>query len=569
MDSVQRMFYFSLSFLLFLVFILKFKLQDSVALNKLILIPVLLFPLTFLTAFFNDSTFLLPLQLSNLIVPLTIILQTIVMMVILGEEKFFRVTSIAVVIVSTLFSIVGLFEVFQINLIPLPSIIPPGSTLGHRSFAAEYLLSSLPFFLILNEYLNKNKKIILMLTALINVSFLLFTRNRGAIVILIVITILYFVFILTRKDRKQRLKNVTAALLVLLVSFLISLIPVKGTERPYIDSTASSFFDPEFKSNVFRIKFWETSLQMIEENPLTGVGVLKWSGYYPKYFGEYFNDDNLTYIHNVHAHNDFLEVFAESGVAACLVFLFIYFIVAYVLFRKIKANSNYFYFLLVFLITAAFSLISFPNHKFSSYFLASVVIGAALISSTSKNKFSLIIKFNNLKSALIILIIAGGIVSYIKLKSEVSFAQAMFLKERAQYSYMLQKLEEVSSIFYPYDASKQPVDYYRGIANYYLRRQSDALENNLSAHQLAPYNPIVLRNLAGSYQLTGKTEKAEEVYHRIQKYFPNYIDAQINLMYVYSNTSQKEKEIELFEKLVKKDPDNPKLLEYKKNYLTK
>jgi O-antigen ligase len=566
MDAIQRMFYFSLSLLLFLVFILKFKNQDNVALNKFILIPMLLFPITFFTSFFNNSASLLALQLSNLIIPFTIILQTIVMMVMLGEEKFFKVTSIAVVIVSTLFSVVGIFEVFQIKFIPLPSIIPPGSTLGHRSFAAEYLLSSLPFFLILNEYLNKDKKVFLMLAALANVSFLLFTRNRGAIVILIVITILYVVFILTRKDKLQRLRNVTATLLVLIVSFLISLIPVKGMDRPDLQSTASSIFDPDFRSNVFRIKFWETSLQMVEENPFTGVGVLKWSGYYPKYFGEYFNDDNLTYIHNIHAHNDFLEVFAENGIAAFVVFLFLYLSVGQVLYKKNKTNSNYFYLLLVFLIIAAFSLISFPNHKFSSYFLAAVATGTALVNLKGKLKYTVSIKFNYLKSALLVLIIAGGIFSYIKLKSEISFAQAMFLKERTQYNYMLQKLGDVSSIFYPYDASKQPIDYYRGIANYYLRRQSEALKNNLSAHQLAPFNPIVLRNLAGSYQLTGNQSKAVEVYNRIRQYFPNYIEAHINLLYLYSKTGQSKKEKELFEELLTKDPESPHLKEYKKKF---
>ena len=136
MDAVQRMFFFSVSFLLFLLFIGKFKFDAAVQLNKLLSILMLIFPFTFLTAIINDSGSLLILKLSDIIVPLTILLQSALLFVMLGEEKFFRVISYSVVVISTLFSIIGVLEVFQLKIIPLPSVIPPGSTLGHRSFAA-------------------------------------------------------------------------------------------------------------------------------------------------------------------------------------------------------------------------------------------------------------------------------------------------------------------------------------------------------------------------------------------------------------------------------------------------
>jgi tetratricopeptide (TPR) repeat protein len=131
---------------------------------------------------------------------------------------------------------------------------------------------------------------------------------------------------------------------------------------------------------------------------------------------------------------------------------------------------------------------------------------------------------------------------------------------------MLQKLENVSRVFYPIDASKQPVDYYRGIANYFLGNQQEALKNNLSAQKLAPFNPIVLRNLAGSYQLNNQPKKALEVYNKIKEYFPNYLEAQINLLYLYSKLGQTDKEKALFEELLQKSPDNPYLIEYKKKF---
>ena len=566
MDAVQRIFFFSVSFLLFLLFIGKFKFDAAVQLNKLLSILILIFPFTFLTAIINDSGSLLILKLSDIIVPLTILLQSALLFVMLGEEKFFRVISYSVVVVSTLFSIIGVLEVFQLKIIPLPSVIPPGSTLGHRSFAAEYLLSTLPFFLILNEYVKKNNKIFLLLAAVINISFLLFTRNRSGIIILVAITLIYIIFILIKKKKGTRIRNLVPVVSVLVISFLISLIPVKGAERPDIESTAKTFFDTDFKSNLLRLNFWNASLQMIKENPLAGIGLYKWSGYYPKYFGEYFNDENLTYVHNIHAHNDFLELFAEDGVSAGLIFLLIYFLTAYSLFRKIKHNEKYFPLLLTFLITSAYSLVAFPNQKFSSFFLAAVVTGIALINSQGEEKNTFKIKFRHLKSKLIILIIIGGSTSYIKLQSEISFGESIFFKDRRQYSYMLQRLESVSKILYPLDASKQPIDYYRGIANYYLGNFKKALSNAQDASEIAPFNPIVLNNVAAAYEAVGALDSTEANFKRIKTLFPNYLKPQFNLLRLYFESGNKKKAELLFNELIAKYPNNPSLLDLKNRY---
>jgi len=504
MDVIQRMFFCSTSLLLLLVllrniYINKNITERNINLNKSLLVIIIIFPLTFLTAFLNGSSDLLILKLSEIIIPLTIILQAGLIFSILGEEKFFKVVSATVVTVSTIFSTIGVLEVFQIKIIQLPSIIPPGSTLGHRSFAAEFLLPSLPFLFLLNEFISKDKKVYLLIAAVINVSFLLFTRNRSGLIILIVAAVLYLVFILMNKQKKDKLKISLTFIGVLIISFLISLLPVKGTERPDFQSTASSLVDTEFKSNVLRLSFWDASVQMIKENPFTGVGLYKWSGYYPKYNREYFNDDNVTHIHSIHAHNDFLELFVENGILSSIVFLLIYVSIIIILLKRSRSNEKYFYLLLTFLITSAYSLVAFPNHKFASYFLACVVAGVALINLDNDERKLLKFKLVNLSWLLLLFVLIGGSTSYIKLISELNYGEAIYLKQRAQFPLMYERLQRISEIFYPFDTSKQPINYYRGIANSYLGNYPAALENNLSGQQLAPYNPILMRNIASSY----------------------------------------------------------------------
>lgn len=566
MDVVQRVFFFATSLLLFLVYVVKIKYEKEIQLNKLLFILIIIFPFTFLTCFFNGSSSLLILQLSDLTIPISILLLSALMLVILGEERFFKVLSYSVVIISTIFSIIGVLEVFQIKVLQLPTIIPPGSTLGHRSFASEYLLPSLPFLLLLKEYLPKDNRKLLFIAGVINISFLLFTRNRAGIIILFVSIIIYILFILLNREKGNRLKSLTPVLGVLLISLSISFIPVKGTERPDLETTASTLFDSDFKSNQLRIKFWEASIEMIKEKPFTGVGFLNWSGNYPKYNGEYFNDENATHIHSIHSHNDFLELFAENGIAAGLTFLLIYISIAILLLKRIKINEQYFPLLLTFLITFAFSLVAFPNHKFASFFLSSVVAGTVLIDSPERKRKSFSLKFTYLKWALLILICIGGITSYIKLKSELLFGESIYLKERGQYPLMYERLEKISVIFYPYDTSKQPVDYYKGIANSYLGRYSEALQNNLHGQELAPFNPILMRNIASSYYSMKKLSKAINQLEKVKNYFPNYLTPQISLLELYSENRESEKEKSLFLELINKFPNNPKLIPYKKKF---
>jgi tetratricopeptide (TPR) repeat protein len=91
----------------------------------------------------------------------------------------------------------------------------------------------------------------------------------------------------------------------------------------------------------------------------------------------------------------------------------------------------------------------------------------------------------------------------------------------------------------------------------------------LSAQELAPFNPLIVRNVAGLYQRVGNKKESVKHYEQIRKYFPNYIDAQINLLYLYSELNQSEKEKVLFDELIKKSPDNPRLLEYKNKFYSK
>ncbi|MCB0751285.1 MAG: O-antigen ligase family protein, partial [Ignavibacteriae bacterium] len=80
-----------------------------------------------------------------------------------------------------------------------------------------------------------------------------------------------------------------------------------------------------------RILMWKVTANMIEENPMFGIGFNKYGDFYNNYQSAYFSaekrDDYEKYVaDNVdYAHNDLLEIFAELGVIGFGLFILILF----------------------------------------------------------------------------------------------------------------------------------------------------------------------------------------------------------------------------------------------------
>ncbi|NNL21340.1 MAG: tetratricopeptide repeat protein [Ignavibacteriaceae bacterium] len=271
-------------------------------------------------------------------------------------------------------------------------------------------------------------------------------------------------------------------------------------------------------------------------------------------------------MHSIHAHSDFLELFAENGFFAPLFYLLLLLTILIILYSRSKNNQLYFYIFISVLATGIFSLVAFPFYKFSSHFLLSVGTGIALHSKNVNSSKAINVSLKKLMWFLGILLLITSITSILKMKSEFDFIRSVQYLRVKDYSMMNQELEKISNVLFPFDASKQPVDYYRGIANYYLGNNDVAMKSNLDAEKVAPYNPIVLQNIAGSYQSLGNYKKSVEMFERVKKLFPHYINPQINLIHAYLQIGEFEKSRKLFESIKKKEPNHPRLQEFRDKF---
>ncbi len=131
----------------------------------------------------------------------------------------------------------------------------------------------------------------------------LLTHSRGAFLALCA-TAMWIAW------RSGRLFRAVMVLLTLAALFPL-LVPESVLER------LSSIGDTKESSNNARLVAWQTALNMIQDNPLLGVGMRNFQPRFREYSVVPVEQLGHTYV----AHNSYLQIWAESGTLAFLVYL--------------------------------------------------------------------------------------------------------------------------------------------------------------------------------------------------------------------------------------------------------
>ena len=118
------------------------------------------------------------------------------------------------------------------------------------------------------------------------------------------------------------------------------------------------------KSTNYRLELWSSAIEIIKDNPFIGVGI----GNYKVNSLEYVKSMLKDYTIPFHTHNDFLQIFSETGILGGL-FYFFFFILPFlyfIFFRKkiIPGNEKLAFFLLLSVIAILIdSFFNFPRYR--------------------------------------------------------------------------------------------------------------------------------------------------------------------------------------------------------------
>jgi O-antigen ligase/Tfp pilus assembly protein PilF len=273
-------------------------------------------------------------------------------------------------------------------------------------------------------------------------SAIFFSLSRGGILgFTTSLLFLSLLFLFFEKNRKNGL------IIASFAGIVISIIVFLGIE-PIIERL-ETLENPQLAGSG-RLEYWTGSIAMIKDNFILGTGLGTFSTAYPKYQTAYANSMFVT-----HPHNDYLELFTETGLIGFILFSGI--VVSFYLFvlKNYKKQKDVELKLIAISILASvFSIIihSFTDFNFQvpSNVVLFGVIGALAINSIRNN---ITYKSFNLKLHIppIVLkpaIISIGITLFIWISmsyvSDQFYRTALDLKIEKKYSEALQKLETAS-----------------------------------------------------------------------------------------------------------------------------
>jgi len=239
-------------------------------------------------------------------------------------------TIITVLIHSgSIISIIAIFQALNADDFTLQETVT--ATFGHSNLLAQYLIAIFPLSLCRSMEARKKYSTIYLIETPVIFSAIMLTYCRGAWIGTLSSIVLVCILLFTSTETKKYF-SIGSFLLIVTGLFLIS-IPIILQNTGVIQSLVINNSDlkentpdesyavkSKVKTLEQRKEIWETTIKMISDSPLVGVGSGNFQIVIPKYREPY--DVNKKSVIKW-AHNDLLEIAAESGIPSAIIF-FIY-----------------------------------------------------------------------------------------------------------------------------------------------------------------------------------------------------------------------------------------------------
>jgi O-antigen ligase/Tfp pilus assembly protein PilF len=233
-------------------------------------------------------------------------------------------------ITASLISLYLLLQYYELDPF-LSDISRLTSTLGNRNYIASYLALIFPiafsFFLIESK---KRKKIFYEIILLIIYTGIIICHTR-AIWAALFFSLILFGFLLFYFKINEMLKDNKKWLIVLFLLFLLITL-IYSTDNLLNRSTitaaerAISVFDKQGSPLSSRLLIWQSTMGMIKDRPLFGSGLGTFPLHYLNYQADFLqnNPGYLQFLGKAaEAHNEYLQIWAETGIIGLLSFLLI------------------------------------------------------------------------------------------------------------------------------------------------------------------------------------------------------------------------------------------------------
>ncbi len=429
------------------------------------------------------------------------------------------------------------------------------SSLANKNFFSEVLVLLLPFLIYGTSSEKGLWKTLFILSILIDLVFIGFLQSMSSWAALTVASLIFFysavkckVIDLSSFISIKRNKIIITIIFLALITGFYFYLGTPGGKRfiskiefgiEYISNPSKLTESRQENNNsVFeRLLLWRNTTRMIVDHPLLGVGINNWKLFNPLYgIGgtQYINTGLINYEH---PHNDYLLILAEQGPVGLLLYL-AFFVFAFILIRK-KMNSGEHSRLLLLLLRSgliAFMMLSifgYPRSRFYSMLILMIILAILLSMKTNEKARTLSGKF--VAICVFLISIFSGYASYCRLKGEIHTKNMMIAQLHRNYARMIREADRAYSWYFPMDLTSTPFSWYKGMAYFYSRNVSEAIEQYQNALEINPNHLRVLNDLGSSYEHNGDRQSAVTYYKKALIITQQSIEVNLNISAAYFN----------------------------------
>jgi len=490
-------------------------------------------------------------------------------------------------VVGAILSLLLFNDAFHWISITLPSKGVMSATFGYRNYFGQYLCFAVPAAFISLFMMKTDKtRLCMLICCILNMGGLILTRTRaawlGIFISLLIFTILNRILLLNYFQNIVKNKGYLAILgvLFLLMGYFINISietswktmsKGKGTVSETIKTLNTLNTEKAWGG---RLNMYRSTIGIILDYPLLGVGLDNWKLISPKYSDNPNTDSNnqkwkYTKI-TQRPHNDLLWLLSEVGIIG-MVFIIV-FLISHLrlLFKAIKKSRDTkdrltFIFCLISIIAIGIeSMFDFPRQRTMPNLYLWSILG--FIASTRTENEVKVKNKNMIPVVLVVLLSIVSVFAYFDMKSNIYSQDAKYYNNNN----MSKELYASSSISLSYyrnmDYAGTPMYYYLGIAQYKLGDKKAARAFFQKALKIAPYHLGALMNYMIVLGEMGNLDAAYEIMQTIQDIYPKMSKPRLDMskFFIRSGLYEKARSILLdmkANKLDDKDRTSEKLLD--------
>lgn len=467
---------------------------------------------------------------------------------------------------AAIVSIIGIAQTWGANVPTLISTSIPGSTFGSKNMAAQYLLFVLPvvFYSLLFSSEPAREWLYASLASLMTTYFV-YTSTRAAWggACVAGLTLLCCLLLAGQSAKSLALFSKRKRGFVL---GIILFVVVMNTIPPYllpgfgglpVLARLESMAELETDTSAqHRFAIWANSLAIFADHPLFGAGKGDFRFIYPVYARRVIEDPSFSpQSRAADAHNDYIQLLAETGFLGAAAFLFILALLARRFWHGLKRDFE------PQLLVVAFALIAILAEAFwdfpfnlpvpTAFFwiYAGILWSLPRTGSPREGRISaklflipvvLVTLVSTLFSALTLSSLRGEF--YYSRGAREMYEGSLDPAERD-----LARATDISPLNYRYH-------FLLGLLQIRKGDYEKAAESTLHSLALNPYNINALNNLGVAYASAGSIPKAIQAFQTSLRIWPRHIEANRNLATIYAREGEKAKAIQHFQAVLALDP---------------